>query len=222
MRKLAVSLLIIGSANTASSEPHEHIRLDTSATFSRIEQQVKTKVGGPRGERLVEDTEVGTYVAATYELGQYFAVGLFGQFDIGARRAGRFAGFDGSGQTALVDRSGGRFSELWLGPLVRGKYRFAFLELGYGIATFRKDRGRDDLPSESGNSSSAFRTLPAVSWSMSIGAQFPVTQTLDVSARLNWRIRYYDRRNSGPLLDDIVYGTQSYQPSLGIVWYPGR
>ena len=222
MPNLAVVLLVLGCAETVRSEPFKNIRIDTSATFSRIEQQAKTEVGAPRGERLVEDTELGTHLTVTYEFGQHFAAGLFGQFDIGARRAGRFAGFDDSGETTLVDKSGGRFSELWIGPIIRGKYRFAFAELGYGLATFRRDRGRTDLPTSSGDTGSAFRTLPTVSWSMSIGAQFPVTETLDVSARLNWRIRYYDRRGSGPLADDIVHGTQSFQPFLGMVWHPGR
>ena len=49
-----------------------------------------------------------------------------------------------------------------------------------------------------------------------------MTRQLDVSARIIWRIRYYDRRGGDPLADEIVHGTQSYQPFVGVIWYPGR
>ena len=37
-------------------------RLDSALTLQRFEQQVKTEVGGVRGERLVEQTHLGLMV----------------------------------------------------------------------------------------------------------------------------------------------------------------
>jgi hypothetical protein len=219
---IGLFLLSVGIPADAWSQHSEKIRVDVGATFSRIEQQIKTEVGAVRGERLVEQTELGTEVAATYEFWGPLSAGIYGQADFGTRRAGRFDGFDEDGAATLTNQSGGPYQELWLGPLVRAQYRAAFAELGYGLLTFRNDKGRDDIASEMGDTTSAFRTLPTVSWRFAIGGNLRVSETLDVSAKLIWRIRYYDRRGGDPLADDAVHGTQSYQPFIGIVYRPGR
>lgn len=204
------------------AEPIAKLRFDVGATFSRIEQQIKTEVGAVRGERLVEQTEVGADVIATYEVWKFLSAGLFAQVDLGTRRAGRFDGFDADGAATLSSRTGGPYQELWIGPLVRAEHRHFFAELGHGLFTRRNDDGRDDIASDTGDMSSAFRTLPTVSWRLSIGGNIRATKTIDVSARLVWRIRYYSERGGDPLADEAVHGTQSYQPFIGIVYHPGR
>lgn len=52
---LAVTSLLV--AMPARAEPR--FRLDAGSTFSRFEQQVKTEVGGARGERLVTESQFG-------------------------------------------------------------------------------------------------------------------------------------------------------------------
>ena len=221
MKCFCLFAITLALPSIAISKPLDNVRIDFGATFSRIEQQIKTDVGAKRGRRLVEQTELGAEVVATYDFWGPLSAGLYGQVDVGTRRSGRFDGFDDDGAATLSNESGGPYQELWLGPLLRAQYRSAFAELGYGLLTLRNDDGRDDIASETGDTSSAFRTLPTVSWRMALGGNLRVSDTLDVSARMIWRIRYYDRRD-GALANDAVHGTQSYQPFIGIVYRPGR
>ncbi len=205
---------------TVRANPGEPLRLDMGATFSRIEQQAKVEVGAARGERLVEETEVGADVTATYRVSDYLELGIYSQLDLGVRRSGQFDGFDAEGKTELINRSGGSYTEWWTGPLVRGRYRGFFLELGYGLFAYRWDDARTDLPAEDGDTASSFRTMRTVSWRTAIGGQIEIAENLDLVARLVWRIRYYDRRANAELANDMVHGTQSYQPFLGLAWTP--
>jgi hypothetical protein len=65
------------------------VLLDLGLTFSRFEQQVKQEVGGARGERLVEDSLYGLSGFATYKIWGPIEAGLFSQFDVGRRSAGK-------------------------------------------------------------------------------------------------------------------------------------
>ena len=160
-RLLLGLVLLVAGADHASADVLQKLRLDWSATFSRIEQQAKVEVGAPRGERLVEQTELGTEMVASAAIWGPLSAGVFAQLDLGTRRAARFDGFDAQGATMTTDQSGGPYQEIWIGPVLRAHYRFVVAELGYGLVTFRNDSGRDDLPSSTGDRSSAFRTLPS-------------------------------------------------------------
>ena len=198
----------------------ELLRIDGGLNLSRFEQQVKSEVGDVAGERLVMESQLGFVAMGSYRVLGPLSLGLFMQYDIGERAAGKFVGFDSDGKTVIGNETGGTYHEFWMGPLLRLQWRTLFLELAYGAFGIRVDDARDDLPDEEGSTSSALRTSPTIAWLMALGGGVPVTDSLQVVLRLEYRIRYYDRRNSGGLRDEIVHGTQNFTPFVGVAWTP--
>ncbi|HSN98480.1 MAG TPA: hypothetical protein VLS89_09280, partial [Candidatus Nanopelagicales bacterium] len=202
----------------AASADEPRMRVDFGGTFSRFEQQVKAEVGGARGERLVESAELGLLQMLSYRVWGPFSAGYFVQLDTGTRRAGRFVGFDAEGKTVVGGELGGAYHELWAGPLVRAEWRRLFVELGWGAYGARVDEGRDDLPSEGGSAAGALRTTPNVAWVFAAGGGVPITRELELALRLEYRIRYYDRRGGEPLAGGVVHGTQNFTPFVGLAY----
>jgi hypothetical protein len=100
-RAVLLSLILPGAAGF---EPAW--RLEGGLTLRRFEQQVKSEVGGRRGDRLVEETEVGLAL-------------------VGSARV--FTGFDESGAAVVAPAVGGGYAEAWLGPVARAEWRRLFL-----------------------------------------------------------------------------------------------
>ena len=201
----------------ADSEAAELLRFDLGLTFHRFEQQVKSEIGGARGERLVEESTVGLSGAATWRFWGPLSIGAFARFDSGTRNAGRFVGLDDENRTIVEGEVGGDFDELWLGPLLRAQWRMLFVEFGYGALGMRNDDARVDLSTAAGDTDSALRTSPTVAWLGAIGGQVNVWSNLDVVFRVEYRVRYYDRRDE-KLVDELVHGTQSFAPIVGVAW----
>lgn len=194
------------------------VRVDGSLTGSRFEQQVKTEIGGARGERLVEQTEFGVALFGTYDVWGPLSVGLFAQFDAGLRNAGRFDSFDAENRPIVVGEVGGGYTEFWAGPLLRARWKQLFVELGYGLVGLRSDDARDDLTTADGDVESALRTSRTVAYLFGIGAGIPINKNLQAVLRIQYRIRYYDRRSGDPLVDETVHGTQNLTPFIGLAW----
>lgn len=145
-------------------------------------------------------------------------LGVFLRWDVGAREAGRFAGFNtATGKTVVEGEVGGGFQELWLGPTVRFAWRMLWAEVGYGAVGLRWDDAREDLRDASGDAQGALKTHPGIAWVFGVGGLVALTDGLDLSLRLEYRIRYYNRRGSA-LADQIVHGTQNYSPLIGVRW----
>jgi hypothetical protein len=125
-------------------------------------------------------------------------------------------GLDEDGAAVVEPEVGGAYTELWLGPLVRAQWRGLFLEVGYGLFAIRADDGRGDLPASDGDATSAFRTLPSVAWVLALGGDVPLADRVDLVLRLEYRVRYYDRRGGDPLAGDVVHGTQNLTPFVGV------
>ncbi len=204
------------------SSTYKPVRLDFALTLMRFEQQVKSEIGGARGERLVEDSLVGAGLWATWRpVGlSWLGVGGFARFDAGQRSAGRFEGLDAEGRTVVGSETGGAFQELWLGPIVRASWKSFFAEFGYGALGLRWDDAREDLPAQDGDTEKALRTSSSVAWIGAVGGGIPVADSWDVVFRLEYRVRYYDRRES-MLFDELVHGTQNFTPFVGVSWVPG-
>ena len=225
---MMVTLGILGAwtlPNGAHAEPDappavERWRLDGGLTVSRFEQQIKTEVGGARGERLVEELILGLAGIATYRFWGPLSAGMYARFDVGRRNAARFEGIV-DGRTVTVGEVGGDYHELWLGPLIRAQWRRVFAELGYGLVGVRDDDARGDLADEAGDNKAPLRTSRTVAWLLNIGGSLPVADTLDLVIRFEYRVRYYDRRDA-PLVDKLVHGTQNYTRFVGVAWIPGR
>lgn len=222
MRTLTSVLLLVASPaladDTWTDAEDETWRLEAALTFNRFEQQVKSEVGGTSVDPVVQESSVGVAFTATYNVWRFFRLGLYAQLDAGNRSAGRFTGLDAEGNPVVVSE-GGRFLELWLGPVLRVQWRGLFAELAYGALGVRRDRARDDLPDEDGDVDGLFRVSPRVAWSFGLGAFVPVHANVDVVIRLQYRVRYYDQRGGSSLANDVVHGTQNLVPFVGVAWH---
>lgn len=193
--------------------------LDAGLTFSHFQQQVKAKVGDPRGERLVNELQVGIMATGTWEIWPPVSAGFFIQFDRGNRHAARFSGFDpATGRTVTDDKIGGNYREFWAGPLVRVHWRELFGELGYGLLGFRDDEAREDLQSSTGDSTGSFSLNPSIAWYAALGGAVELWESWDLVIRMEYRLRYYDRRNGNPFESNIEHGTQNITPYIGLRW----
>lgn len=219
----AVALALVAHAPPARADEAERprVRLDGSVAFSRFEQQVKSEVGSQSGDKLVVHTELGLLSMLTYRFWGPLSAGGYSQFDAGKRSAARFAGFGPDGRTQTESEVGGSYTELWFGPVLRAEWRQVFAELGYGAYGSRHDAARDDLPSESGDTSSALRTHPTIAWLFALGGGLPVTDALSAVLRVEYRVRYYVSRGGSALGGDIVHGTQNLTPLIGVAWSLG-
>ncbi len=214
-----VSLTVATPAAHANTEERP-LRFDLGATLTHFQQQAKTEIGGERGERLVEQTEVGLAALATWQLHSFLHLGLFTQLDMGLREAGNFGGFGPDGATQLDEAVGGSYWEWWLGPVVRGQYRALFAEVGWGALGLRDDHGRDDILDDSGRARGAFRVTPSVAWLVALGGSVPLTEDLELALRLEYRVRYYLSRGGRDLFGESALGSQNLTPFVGVAWYP--
>ena len=193
-------------------------RVEAGVTFSHFQQQVKQEVGDKRGDRLVDETQLGLYLSGTYRLHDNIAVGLFLEADRGNRHNARFAGFDEEGTTQIDNLVGGHYTEFWFGPLVQFRWRQLFLDAGYGLVGIRSDDARTDLSSTTGDTESALTTHPLIAGLIAIGANIPIVGRLDAVLKAEYRFRYYTGRDGNPLAGDIEHGTQSIAPVLGVAY----
>lgn len=224
-----VAVLLPATSLAALAAPDEPARpgglqLDAALTARRFEQQVKSKVGDPAGERLVEEFEVGLALQAAwrFEALPWLAAGVYAHTERGVREAARFKEFaDDDKATVTEGQLGGAYTELWLGPYVRLDWRWLFAELGYGAVGIRWDDGRDDLPDEDGGVDEPLRTDPGIAYLAQLGGRVELTPCWDVFARVRYRVRYYDRRGSAGLPGTMEHGTQDFTPFIGVAYRLG-
>jgi hypothetical protein len=200
------------------AQAKETWRFDGGVSLTRFEQQIKTEIGGERGERLVEALAFGFSGTATHRVWGPLSAGMFTRFDIGRRSAARFERIVDE-RTVTMGEVGGDYNELWVGPLIRAQWKTLFAELGYGLVGLRNDDARDDLVDQGGDNEAALNTSRTVAWILNLGGGVPINKTLELAIRLEYRVRYYDRRDE-PLVDKLVHGTQNYTPFIGVAWTP--
>lgn len=219
MRRFVLSSLLLAAPvlGAEPAAPAETWRFDLGLTFARFEQQVKSEIGGARGQRLVEESRFGVNALASYTVWGPLSVGAFAWFDVGSRDAGRFAGLDEDDKAVVEDEVGGDFLELWVGPMVRARWRAVFVELGYGAYGVRSDDARDDLADENGDTDAPLRTSPTIAWRLALGGHVPLAGPVELALRLEYRVRYYTARDA-PLRDEMAHGTQEYAPFVGVSW----
>ena len=105
---------------------------------------------------------------------------------------------------------------LYISSLVMWK-QFS-LDVGYAPIGIRSDDARTDLPSTSGNTSDSFETHPTIAWLIALGGTIPIGSTLDIFIKVEYRVRYYNKRSGENLEGDINLGTQSIAPIIGVAW----
>lgn len=197
----------------------EVLRFDLGGTGSLYTAAVEVSTSGESNQRLVNDSSLGLFGSATYRFWGPFAVGWYGQFDVGRRDFGRFDRVDPDGVTALVERqAGGPFWEVWTGPMVRLQWRAVYLEAGWGAFGFRGDALRDDLANVDGETDGTFRTTPSIAWQFGIGTNVEIVKPVMLALRLNYRIRYYETRGGEDLDLGLAHGTQDIMPFIGFAY----
>ncbi|MGH2567191.1 MAG: hypothetical protein ACRDGA_02550 [Bacteroidota bacterium] len=218
MKTLIALLLLMITPPVLHAQEVSPWRVEGGITFRHFQQQVKAEVGQPRGDRLVNEFEIGFLASGMYELHHYVALGVFLRVDRGERFAARFDGFDTDGTTKTRDAVGGQYSELWLGPFVQLRWKQLSLDLGYAPVGIRDDRARSDLPSVTGDTDGSFSLHPTIAWVISLGANVPVSESLDIILKAEYRPRYYSKRGGNPIVGNIEHGTQSIAPLIGVGW----
>ena len=193
-------------------------RIEGGITISHFQQQVKSSIGGPKGDELINNFEFGLIATAAYEFNEYFSAGIFTRFDTGERNMASFDGFDAEGRTKVKDKIGGSYTEFWIGPMISGMWKQFSLDVGYAPIGIRSDDARTDLPSTSGNTSDSFETHPTIAWLIALGGTIPIGSTLDIFIKVEYRVRYYNKRSGENLEGDINLGTQSIAPIIGVAW----
>jgi hypothetical protein len=202
------------------SQSQSFFSFDGGFIISHFQQQIKQKVGDPRGERLVHENEFGFLFSGRYHFNDNLSAGLFFRTDFGKREAALFDGFDSDGKTKVKNRIGGNYFEFWFGPEIMLHWKQLFAEIGYGLVGIRNDDGRSDIPSNSGDISGSFTTSPSISWMFSLGGQIPVFKKFDIMIKVEYRLRYYNERNGEPLLNNIEHGTMNISPIIGVRFTP--
>lgn len=207
-------------------EPHvdvdghsDGLVVDAALGFSRFEQQVKSEVGGASAEPLVQEQSGSLALTATYRVAPFLRLGLFAEVDVGRRAVRSFLQLDPEGTPLVTEARGGSFRELWFGPLLRLQWRMLFFDAGWALVGRRWDDARLDLPDADGDSAAPLRTSRRIAWRFGLGAEVPLVEGVTLSLRVQYRVRYYDRRRRA-LANDVVHGTQGISPSVGIMWRP--
>ncbi|MBI3004818.1 MAG: hypothetical protein HYY49_05315 [Ignavibacteriales bacterium] len=215
---ICVPAAIFSLRSTALAQDSTQWKLEIGGTFSTFQQQVKAEVGDPRGERLINETDVGVMMMGRYQILDFLSAGLFLQFDRGHRLAARFDGFNSEGMTVTKDKLGGNYSEAWFGPFVHFSWKNLFAEGGYGAFGRRSDDARGDLASSTGDTTSSFSLHPTIALLAALGAGVQITDDLDLIVRMEYRLRYYTMRGGNTLKNNIEHGTQNITPFVGVSW----
>jgi len=213
---VVISILLFLTNTQLHSQEINRWRIESGITLSHFQQQVKAEIGGDRGQRLVYEESIGFVITGGYRIHDLFYVGLYSQYDGGKRTLARFDGFDTEGKTRVRDEIGGAYREFWFGPLIHFSWRTLSAEWAHALVGIRSDNARTDIPANDGDVSTAFRTHPTIAWMLSVGAAVPVIEQLDLVVRVQYRARYYNRRGSKDLIDNIDHGTQSIAPVIGV------
>lgn len=184
--------------------------------FNHFQQQVKSEIGGVRGERLINQSEFNSELELFYSLNPFFQLGWNLQYDIGEREAGKFSHLDGDKKAVVDGQIGGDYWELWTGPVVKTQWKFVFAEFGYGLVGLRQDDARNDIPDSKQKTSSVLKTNASVAWIASVGIEAPLIEKLSLSVKLKYRVRYYSSRGDVSLINNYELGSQNITPMMGV------
>lgn len=197
-----------------------NLKIETEAafTFSHFEQQVKTKIGGEKGEKISDNSELGSMLACRVQIKKWISAGLFIQYDLGSRHLAEFDSFNLSGATVVKNKISGHYNELWAGPLFRFHHKTAFVELGYGLIGIRNDDLRYDVFNSKGQNQGNFKVNSLVAWHIGLGMKTELTDKVSLLLKAQYRVRYYDSRGGEVLQNDIRLGSQNINPFIGLIY----
>lgn len=211
-------VILLITSSKLYSQTNVPLAVEVGMNLYHFQQQIKQEVGDERGQRLVEETVIGFALQLRYPLLPWLEAGIFVNYDFGTRRSARFVGFDSTGKTITSSNLGGDFNEIWFGPLLRCSWKQLFLETGYAVVGSRSDDGRTDILSTSGDSTSSLSLKPGIAWLLGIGGKLSITDDISAVIKIEYRFRYYSKRNGEEFIDGIEHGTQSVAPYIGIMY----
>ncbi len=203
MGGLFFALVFVGAAPalaSSGSEP-QPLTVEGAAMVLFDERQIE----GPGLDAAVSrHLTLSTWAAAYYDVYSGLELGAFVAFDYGfARTAAGGPGLD--------------VWELDLGLGVR--YRFAdiaFVELGWMPLMLRSDDSRVDLPNTAGDTDGLFVGSRSVAWLLGFGVNVPLSDSVALLLRLDYRIRYFVSRGGEDLAGGLEHGGQSIVPRVGV------
>lgn len=195
-------------------------RIETGVTFSHFQQQVKRAVGDPRGQRLVNEFEIGALISGSYRIHDFVSAGIFTRLDRGERFLANFNGFSAEGKTQTTDGIGGTYTEFWIGPYAQFQWKQLLIDIGFAPFGRRYDKARGDLPNARGDTDGSFSLHPAIAWMFSVGGEFEIGNRTRLLIKAEYRPRYYSERGGETLIGSVEHGTQSISPIIGLSYSP--
>ena len=220
---IAALMFIPAVASAADPEPREEVPVDPD-DFHRwhfelvffpmlLEQQIE---GPNRDDKLTQDSTFSTAFTFSYAPLEWLEPAIWFQFDVGNVSRTVYGRPDAEGVAAVDRQIDGAFWEMWIAFMARGRLGYGFLELGWAPLMLRMDEVREeDLPNERGESDGIFEGSRAVAFMLAGGGSFPVLDNLDVTLRLQFRIRYLVSRGGEPLADEEETGQMAMYPYMG-------
>lgn len=219
MRKIVLIFFVV-VLSVDAGETETRWRFETGMALSHFQQQVKQKVGDKRGERLVNEFQIGGLISASYKIHDNIHLGIFTRVDRGERFLAQFSGFDQSGNTLTKNGIGGTYNELWIGPVVQMFWKQLSMDIGFAPYGKRQDNARSDIPNIRGNTGDAFSLHPTIAWLIAIGGTFEIIENVQGLIKIEYRPRYYSKRGGAELINSIEHGTQSIIPLIGVAYSP--
>jgi hypothetical protein len=181
-----------------------------------LEQQIE---GPNRDDKLTQDATLSTALSISYAPLEWIEPALWLQLDAGNVRRATFTRPDATGATSEDQLVEGSFWELWVAFMARGRLGPGFVELGWAPLMLRQDTVRDDLPNVNGETDGVFEGSRSVAFILGGGASLPVWDYLDITLRLQFRIRYLVARGGEPLADEEENGQMALWPYFGAHWH---
>ena len=125
-RSILFMIILLSGIDPLYSQKDSLWSLENGITFSHFEQQVKSKIGTPNGQKLSDISELGICLQVNRKIYKNISGGIYIEYDLGKRTMAEFNGFDSSGITQVTNSLGGNYSEFWLGPSLRCNWKNAF------------------------------------------------------------------------------------------------
>jgi len=205
----------VAEASTADQEQdadwhryHVDVALFPTSTVQMIE-------GPNRDDTVTRDSIFSGTLGFSYAPLRWIEPGIWLQFDAGNVERVQFTPSNEQGQASELQRVEGSFWELWTAFILRGRFHWAFAEVGWAPLIVRRDSLRTDLENTAGEASGLFMGSRSVAWLGAAGVSVPVAENLDLTGRLQFRIRYLVSRDGEPLARDEENGQMAVYPFLG-------
>lgn len=184
-----------------------------SSSFLLAKEQVRAGDGASNGP-LFEDRQLALWLHWYHPLGESWAIGPFAHYEHGARRMCAYA-TNASGAPAPASCHSGTSNDFWLGPAARYRWESLFFEAQYILFGRRTDSAYASLAAPEAGSTT-YSTHPFKAWVLTPGARVPLTESIDLLLKIEYRFLYYSSRGGRDLPGDQLYGNQAIRPQIGL------